>query len=312
PNPPVGATITYYVKDDYKSLKKQRNEAEKKLQDAKKDVLYPSYETLKKEDAEEEPYLLFAISDSEGRVVRKIKQPIKAGVHRVVWDFRTSPTGPIALEPPPNPAPWDQPDVGYMVPPGSYQVAMYRFQDAKLTALGPPRTVKCEPLQLGSIPLADQQTLRTFNEKVAALSRAISAADAHRGKLNDMLPYLEAAVLSVRDLDGSQLAELSSIRADLKKVNDELVGDKLLPRFEGQARTSLKGRTDLIIGSLWNTTSGSTGTYERAYQEAHDTFGAVLLELHDLHQRTQTLADQLERQGAPYTPGRMPVWEDAK
>jgi photosystem II stability/assembly factor-like uncharacterized protein len=312
PNPEVGATITYYVKDDYKSLKKQRNEAEKKLQDAKKDVPYPNYDELKKEDAEEEPYLVFVISDSDGRVVRKIKQPIKAGVHRVVWDFRTSPTGPIALEPPANPAPWDQPDQGYMVTPESYQVAMYRFQDAHLTALGSPRTVKCEPLQMGTIPLADRHALDDFNEKVAALSRAISAADAHRGRLNDMLPYLEAAAMSVGDLDGRQLAEVSSIRAGLKKVNEALVGDDIRTRFEGQARLSLKGRTDLIIGSLWNTTSGPTGTYERAYQEAHDTFGAVLSELRDLHQRTQALEDQLERQGAPYTPGRMPVWEDTK
>ncbi len=312
PNPEVGAAITYYVKDDYKSLKKQRNEAEKKLQDAGKDVPYPSYDTLKKEDAEEEPYLLFAISDPEGRVIRKIRQPIKAGVHRVVWDFRTSPSAPIALEPPAHPAPWDQPDQGYMVPPGSYQVAMYRFQDGKLTALGSPRTVKCEPLQLGSIPPADQQALRAFNEKVAALSRAIAAADAHRGRLDDMLPYLEAAAMSVRELDANQLAEVSAIRAGLKKVNEELVGDNILTRFEGQARLSLKGRTDLIMGSLWNTTSGSTGTYERAYQEAHAAFGVVLSELRDLHRRTQALEDQLERQGAPYTPGRMPVWEDAK
>ena len=82
--------------------------------------------------------------------------------------------------------------------------------------------------------------------------------------------------------------------------------------FLPQDGLSLKGRTDLIIGSLWNTTSGPTGTYERAYQEAHTAFGAVLSELRDLHQRTQALEDQLERQGAPYTPGRMPLWEDAK
>ncbi len=312
PNPEVGAAITYYVKDDYKSLKKQRNEAEKKLQDAKQDVPYPTYEALKQEDAEEEPYLLFAISDSEGRVVRKLKRPIKAGVHRFTWDFRTSPTGPIALEPPPNPAPWDQQDQGYMVSPGTYQVAMYRFQNGALTALGSPRTVKCEPLQIANIPIADQAALRAFNEKVAALSRAISGADAHRGRLSERLPYLEAAAMSVRDLDGGALAELSAIRTGLKRVNEALVGDNVLVRFEGQARQSLKGRTDLIIGSLWNTTAAPTGTYERAYQEAHASFGAVLADLRALHERTQALADRLERQGAPYTPGQLPVWDETK
>jgi hypothetical protein len=162
------------------------------------------------------------------------------------------------------------------------------------------------------LPAADQEALRAFNKKVAALSRAISAADAHRGRLSDMLPYLEAATMSVTGLDESQLTELSSIKERLKEINEELVGDDILPRYEGQARMSLKGRTDLIIESLWTTTSGPTGTYERAYEEAHATFGKVLSELRQVHQRTQAVEDQLEREGAPYTPGRMPVWEDER
>src|SRR6185436_5268065 len=180
----VGATVTYYVRDEYKSLKKQRNEAEEKLQEAKKDVSYPSYETLKKEAAEEEPYLLFVISDAGGRAIRQIKQPIKAGVHRVVWNFRTSPVVPIALEPPANPAPWDVPDLGYMVSPGSYQVAMYRYQERKLTPICAPQTVKSQPLQNPSLPSGDQAALNDFRRNLTTHPNAISAADAHRGRLN--------------------------------------------------------------------------------------------------------------------------------
>jgi len=230
----------------------------------------------------------------------------------VVWDFRTSPVAPIALEPPPNPAPWDTPIRGYMLPPGTYHVTMYRYEDRKLTALGSPQTVKCQPLHSPSLAAADQEALRHFNEKVAALSRAISAADAHRGRLNEMLPYLEAAVMSVTNVEESRLAELSSIKARLKALNEELNGDELLPRYEGQARMSLKGRTDLIVESLWGTTSGPTGTYQRAYEEARASFGKVLAELRTVHEQTQAFEDRLEREGAPYTPGRMPVWEDVK
>lgn len=312
PNPEIGAAITYYVKDDYKSLKKQRDAAEKKLQEAGKDVPYPAYDVLKKEAAEEDPYLLFVISDSEGRAIRKIKRPIKAGVHRVVWDFRTSAVSPIALEPPANAAPWDTPDQGYMVTPGTYQVAMYRYQDRKLTALGSPQKLECQPLHLASIPPSDQSALRAFNEKAAALSRAISAADAHRGKLAEMLPYFEAAAMSVPKLDEGQMAELSAIKARLKEIHEAINGDDVLVRYEGQARMSLKGRADLIVGSLWSTTSGPTGTYQRAYDEARAAFGKVLADLKAVHDRTQAFGDRLEQQGAPYTPGRMPVWDDVK
>ena len=310
PNPELGAALTYYVKEDYKSLEKQRNAAEKKLQEAGKDVAYPTYDVLKKEAAEEEPYLLFVITDAGQQVIRKIKQPIKAGLHRVVWDFRTSPVVPISLEASADKAPWDSPEQGFMAAPGTYQASLYRYQDGKLSAIGSPQAFTCRPLHAASLSPADEAALREFNGKVAALSRAISAADAHRGQLNDMLPYLEAAAMSVPVLNGDGLAELSAIRARLKEINQELNGDELLPRYEGQARMSLKGRTDLIMESLWSTTAAPTGTFERAYQEAHTSFGKVLTELRQVHERTRAVEDALERAGAPYTPGRLPVWKE--
>src|SRR6185503_7520055 len=103
------------------------------------------------------------------------------------------------------------------------------------------------------------------------------------------------AVMSVARLEESQFADPSSIKARLKEIGDELTGDDLLPRYEGHARMSLKGRTDLIIGSLWSTTSRPTGTYERAYEEARTAFGRVLSELRDLHDRTQAFEVRLER-----------------
>ncbi len=312
PNPEVGATITWYVRDDWKSLKKQRNAEEKKLQDAGKDVPYPSYDRLRQEAAEEDAYLLFVVSDAEGRAVRKLKQPIKAGVHRLVWDFRTSSVSPVSLTPPANPAPWDTPDQGYMVPPGTYTLTMERYENGKLTALGEPQTLRCRPLHEANLSAADRQALAVFNDKAAALSRAISAADAHRAGLAEVLPYLQAAVMNAPRIDASRLGELSAIRTRLKAIDEALNGDALLPRFEGQSRMSLKGRTDLIVGSLWSTTSAPTGTYERAYDEARASFGKVLADLKQVNEQMHAFEDQLEQAGAPYTPGRMPVWEDSK
>ncbi len=312
PNPEVGAVITYWVKDDYKSLKKKRQAEEKKLQEAGKHVPYPSHEQLRREANEEEPYLLFVVRDADGRVIRKIKKSVKAGLQRFTWDFRTSRFGPIDLQGPSDPAPWDEPEKGWMVAPGTYTVTMYRFEDRKLTAVGEPQSVKCVPLNAASIAPTDQAALRAFNDKAASLSRAISAADAHRGQLGSVLPFLEAAVMSLPTLDGEAIAELAAIKARLKDIDEALNGDNLLPKFEGQARMSLKGRTDLIIGSLWSTTAAPTGTYERAYEEARASFGTVLADLRAVHERVQAFEARLEQAGAPYTPGRMPVWVETK
>jgi len=309
PNPEVGAAITYYVKEDHKSLKELRNEAEEKLQEDGKDVDLPSYEQRRKEGTEEDPYLLFVISDSEGAAIRVIKKPVKAGVQRVVWDFRTSPFEPISLKTGGASAPWDSPELGYMVPPGEYQVAMYRYEEGTLNQVGGPERLTCNPLNIASLSAQDLGALDEFNKKVAALSRAISAANAHHGRLDGNLPYLEQAILSVPVIEEAWLSEVSAITKQLRDVDEQLNGDHLLVMDEGQSRMSLKGKIDLIVSSLWVTTSGSTGTFERAYQEAYEGFGEVLAALGQVDARIHSLEDELEKAGAPYTPGRLPIWE---
>jgi hypothetical protein len=187
---------------------------------------------------------------------------------------------------------------------------MYRFQDRALAPVGTEQSFTCRPLNLATIPPADLSALDEFNQKVAALARAISAADAHRTRLQEALPYLEQAVLGVPVLEERWLAELSTITARLREINEQLNGDPLLVMDEGQPRMSLKGRTDLIVSSLWSTTSASTGTFERAYSEAHARFAEVLSGLEAVDARIRVLEDELEQAGAPYTPGRMPVWEE--
>ncbi len=129
-----------------------------------------------------------------------------------------------------------------MVPPGEYRVAMYRYQDETLTQVGTTQDLTCHPLNIASIPAADLEALDAFNRKVATLSRAISAADAHRAHLQKALPYLEQAILSVPVLEEGWPAELSAIKLRLREINEQLNGDSLLVMDEGQSRMSLKGR----------------------------------------------------------------------
>jgi hypothetical protein len=196
-----------------------------------------------------------------------------------------------------------------MVTPGEYRVAMYRVDAGLMTAIGSPQSFDCVPLNIASLPAEDLDALDAFNRKVASLSRAISAADAHRGDLAKGLPYLERAVLSTGAPQEDWLGELSAIKVALREIDEALNGDRLLLQDEGQSRMSLKGRTDLIVGSLWTTTSAPTGTFERAYDEAFASFGEVLAELERVDARIYALEDELEAAGAPYTPGRLPVWD---
>jgi hypothetical protein len=64
-----------------------------------------------------------------------------------------------------------------------------------------------------------------------------------------------------------------------------------------------------IAGSLWNTTSGVNGNLEQAYQHAAQKFAGVHTEVKAVDGELKALEQQLEKAGAPYTPGRLPDWK---
>ena len=88
PNPPFGATFTYYLKDALKTKKAARREQEQKLEREGKDVAYPSWDALKTEDREEPAAVILTIKNAAGQIVRRLAGPGASGLHRVTWDLR--------------------------------------------------------------------------------------------------------------------------------------------------------------------------------------------------------------------------------
>jgi photosystem II stability/assembly factor-like uncharacterized protein len=312
PNPEVGAVFTYYLKDEIKSLKEIRRDEEKKKQKNSEDLNHPSYETLKKEQEEAGAYLLFVITDEQGNVVRKIKTDPKKGVNRIVWNFRYNTFNPISLKPFDDSVPWNEPDRGYMVVPGNYNVSLSKFEDGTFTELVAPVQFTCKPLNITSLPAEDKLGLDAFNKKVAELTRAVTGADAYRKELVDKLSYLKKAVLEAADVPENTYSKILTAELNLKELNRQLNGDGLRRRYEGASPSSIKNRVDLITAALWNTTAAPTNTFIKSYEDAANKFDDVLVFLKSIDDEVKQIENVLEKHGAPYTPGRFPEWRKNK
>ncbi len=308
PNPDFGAVFTYYLKDEIKSLKDKRRDEEKEKQKKNEDIKYPSYQTLFNEKEEPDAYLLFTITDQQGNVVRKIKTAPQKGVNRITWDFRYNPFSPVDLKPFDSSVPWNEPDRGYMVVPGTYKVSLSKFQDGKFTELVAPQEFVCKSLNIASIPAEDQQSLDQFNRKVAELTRAVSGADAYRKSLDEKIKYFKKAVLEGAEVPEETYNTVIKIEKELDDFNRKLNGDPLRARYEGGSPTSVKDRIDLVTGALWSTTSAPTDTYVKSYDAAASQFDGLLSQLKSIDGQVKTLESVLEKYGAPYTPGRFPEW----
>jgi len=308
PNPEIGATFTYFIKEEHNTLKQKRRDDEKEMIKEGKDIKFPSYETLLKEGEEPNAYLQFIISDESGNVVRKIKKEINKGVNRTVWDFRYSPVTPISLKTIDYNHPYISPDKGYMVVPGNYYVSISKFESGNFTELVPPEKFICKTLNNASIPAEDKLALDKFNKKVAELTRAIAGADSYRGEMVKKLAYLKKAVIEGADVSKETYNVILVIEQDLKDLNIELNGDNLRTKYEGARPTSVKERVDLITYALWSTTAAPTNTFIKSYDEAAGKFDAILVSLKSIDKEINQVESVLEKNGAPYTPGRFPEW----
>jgi len=125
PNPPFGALLTYYLRDD-----------------------------------EKEGRIVVTVADAAGKEIRQFDAPSRnAGIHRAAWDLReaTTPVQPGQRRPQAGAGETESdaapPGVrgfarqGALVKPGAYTVTLGRLLNNVVTPLGKPQTVEVAPLE---------------------------------------------------------------------------------------------------------------------------------------------------------------------
>jgi hypothetical protein len=103
--------------------------------------------------------------------------------------------------------------------------------------------------------------------------------------------------------------KIYDIERRMMGVSKSLNGDPSLSRREFETLPGINGLVNGIAYSLWNTTSGPYGTLENMYKQATEKFGGVHTEIKAIDAELRAVEQQLEKSGAPYTPGRLPEWK---
>jgi photosystem II stability/assembly factor-like uncharacterized protein len=309
PNPPVGAVFSYYLKDDIKTIKDKRREAEKAKAEKQQPAYYPPMDSLRMEDNQPEPYLLFTIRDSEGDVVRHIKASAKKGLHRLVWDFRHNTQAPVHQRRTPEP---DQlfggSEVGHLALPGNYTVSLSKYEDGLLTEWAGPVSFSCKLLEQHSLPV-DMAANVDFWKDVARLRKAGSAAADLLGTLNRRVEHINQAARDMPAPAAEVLKEAYDIKQQLEGLGLRLFGDRSLARREFETAPAINDRIGTMVYALWESTARVPAMYRENYDVAARQFGALLQDLKKADERVEALERKLEIHQAPYTPGRWPDWK---
>lgn len=305
PNPSVGVTFTYYVKDKIKTLKAERQKKEKEAIKKGEEIRYPTYEELKAETEEEKPYLLFTIRDQSNNILKQIKTGHGTGVRRITWDARYQSVNPISLSPRNTSNPFAGLDEGILAMPGAYTVSLSESVNGKLQELVGPTAFQLRSLGGVTLPATDRAALLAFQREAQGLQRAISGANGQIRDMGNKLRYIEKAIYAVEAAPEAWLKDVKAAKEKMAEIQKLMYGDRLASRLDKASQPSINNRMGSITYEMWSSSSAPTQTHKDGLQIARKAFSNVLRSINALRdQDIAKLEDKLEKAGAPYTPGR--------
>jgi hypothetical protein len=196
-----------------------------------------------------------------------------------------------------------------MALPGNYKVSLSKFEDGTYTELVSPQPFKAVTLNTATLPATDKKALDDFCKKITELSRVVQAADQYRSELVNKLRFLKQAAIDAPKQSLDVTKTIRELEVRLNAVNRLLNGGASLARREFETAPSIGIRIGYIVGSLWSTTAAPTQTQITSYEIAAKEFTPVYNELKAIASEVKKIEDLLEKNGEPYTPGRLPEWK---
>jgi hypothetical protein len=298
PNPPYGATFTYYLKESLRSKKQQRRAEERKLAAEGKPVTYPDWETLREEDVSEKPAIVLVVKDAEGQVVRRLTGPTAAGFHRVQWDFRY---------PAYTTGRWGR-GSGPMAVPGEYSVSLHQYVDGEWTELAAPKTFQTKSMGLATLEAKDKAAVFAFQQKVGKLQRALFGTNTYLESQLEELARIKSTLMGGNE-NPDLLSQSRAIERKLQDMQLVLQGDQTRASRAEFTAPGLMGRLQRVVYGQ-NHSAMPTKTHQDNYQIALDGFEELYRQLKGLVDRDLAkLHKDLEANGVPWTPGQgLPTW----
>ena len=302
-NPPFGALITYSIKEVPKTAKEQREEQEKKLQKESADIPFPGWDKLKAESIEAKSKVMILISDEQGDAIRWLEGATSNGVHRTNWDLRLPAPDPIDLSTPSFVPPWVSSPQGPLVAPGTYHAQLYVLADGRLSAQGDKQAFKVKPVPALE-GKANYTLVANFTQKTAEMARLLGSAGEKLGEATNKLRYMEAAMIQTSKLEPQYFERMNTLSKELSQLREELFGDAARASKDESNSPSIASRVWNVIYGHWNTTLQPTETQQQNIAIAEKEYGQFLTKWIVLSDKIEEFEQELQKSGAPYTPGR--------
>jgi photosystem II stability/assembly factor-like uncharacterized protein len=301
-NPEFGAHIYYNIKEVPKSKKALRQKAEKETTEKEGTLKYPSAEALRAEDWEEKNYMLFTISNEQGKEISRFTSSLSEGFNKVVWDGRISASSYLQN----NGAPLTKAASANLALPGTYTIAAYMSIDGKVEPLNMQKSFELKSMNNSSLPASDKAVLYAFQEKLEASRRKLYAVNSFKKRLQEQIKKLKASARNTPGASLDMLNDLRQLEYDLYAIELELNGDQSLAKRQFTTAPSLLNRIGSAVWNSYYSTSAPTAEQKKNLSIVNEALPELLGTLKRIDDMVTVIADQLAATGAPYLEDQLP------
>lgn len=296
-NPPFGATFTYHLKEDYQRAEEKRREQEKELEKADEDIPFPGWEALAAEEREEGVKIWLTVSDSTGKVIRKISGPVSKGFHRVSWDLRYPSRQAISLE---------QEEAGeaaMLAPPGTYYVQLHKQENDTLSALSEKRAFKVKALERNSLENPQRNLREQYWRSLESLSRDYSALRQDYRAAQKQIKALNLAFEQSPGAGQSLKQQIGEARQQLFSIAEGLEGNPAKNKVGEKNDPTLGERMGHLRMALSYNTYGPTSAAVKTRSLVEKQLSTLQEALEKLETQLAEIANSIYEQGGPAVEG---------
>lgn len=308
-NPTFGAIFSLYVKEEYKTKKEIRQEAEKQLEKEKKAVTYPTFEEMYAEDADEKAQLVFIITDQSGKEIKRIVETPKKGMTRVAWNLRMEATNPVQIKKK-QAGRYENVEDGFLVTAGNYFVEVILVKNGMIDKMVEKTPFSVKPLNNHTLPATDPSSLLAFRKEVAELNRSISGANKLLTETNEKISLIDHALKNYPGAPIELISEIRAIQLEMKKAERMLRGDRILAKHEFETVPSIQNRLGIVEYQLFESTTNPTQTQRDNLAIVQEEYIAFRQILDENIKKLRAIEGKLAATPIPYTKGGTENWKE--
>ena len=305
PNPAYGATFTYFVKEAPRTLKQKRQEAERTAERNKTPIHYPSIAELRAESEEEAPAMIFTVTDSEGKIVRRLRAPAGQGIQRITWDMRYTPPS-VSAAPAGGGGFGGGGDGGFgggfgaqgpLVMPGKYSVSMAMRAGGIVTAMPGSQSFSVTVEGREKMTASEIAALSAFQQKVSALQRLVTGANSSAAEAKTRIGLLKRSAEDAPVDNKKLIDQAEAFDNEVDEIINKLRGGRENSEIPPP---SIRQRIQNVAGGIRLSATKPTQTQLDQYEIVSAEFKPVLAKLKALVDvELPKFEKQLEDAGAP-------------